>query len=185
MTIAMNAYAQEIQTDSQKPFEKYRILLERNIFDPNRRKVEPVFVEPVTAPPTEQISLIGTMIYEKEAFAFFEGTRSEYKTAVRLQDSIAGYRVTKVDTEGIELENEGRQISLPVGMALVREGEGNWQIASASLPSRSRVSVSPSPGNGESGGTDEGDPGDESSTDDSADDMLKKLMERRKRELQQ
>ncbi len=176
--------AQDEQTDSAITFESFRILIERNIFDPDRRKRMSVVELPVEAPPTERIVLIGTMIDGGEAYAFFDGTKSEYEAAVRLREAIAGYRVTEIDTDHVKLDNGGRQISLPVGMGLVREGEGNWQIASASLPAwsdRSRSTATEST----TGATDKEQEAESGkSQGDSIEDVLKKLMEKRKQELQ-
>src|SRR5262249_468863 len=66
--------------------QNFRIVTERNIFDPNRGPA----IRPRSGPTrsTDYFALVGTMSYEKGLFAFFDGTSSEYRKALKLGDSI-------------------------------------------------------------------------------------------------
>src|SRR5262249_30455317 len=59
-------------------FSTFGIILQRNIFDPNRRPHRP-YSEPTRVVRAEHITLVGTISYEKGTFAFFDGDDSEYQ----------------------------------------------------------------------------------------------------------
>ena len=59
-----------------KDFDAFRIITDRNIFDPNRR---PPRVNREAPPPAvDSFTLTGTMSYQKGFFAVFDGTSSDY-----------------------------------------------------------------------------------------------------------
>ena len=72
------------------------------------------------------------MSYEKGTFAFFDGTSSEYKKALKLTDSIAGYKVTNIAPNGVKLASGTNELDLSVGAQLRREEDGPWLLASQS-----------------------------------------------------
>ena len=188
-------------------FDSFRIIYDRNIFSANRRAGQSADLptskpQPVQA---EQIFLTGTLIQTtgsvRECVAFFEGSKAEYSACPKLGESIAGYRITEIQTEVVRLEKNEERIEIPVGCGLRRQGEGKWQV----------VSESNSPGRREMGsfdgrrGSDYGqrrDMGSRSRTSSgtppastgeaaktapsglSTDEILKKLMERRQQEAQ-
>jgi hypothetical protein len=115
------------------------------------------------------------MIYEKGEYAFFEGSRSEYKTAVKASDTIAGFKITGVLPGKVTLDVNGKEIDLAVGQELKRQDEGEWSVSGRSDSdsrsengSRSRDSSSSASASGSSG--------DE-------DDILQKLLKKREEEL--
>ena len=61
------------------------------------------------------------MTYEKGTFAFFDGTSSEYKKALKLADAIAGYKVTNIAPNGVKLASGTNELDLSVGAQLRRE----------------------------------------------------------------
>jgi hypothetical protein len=117
----------------------FRLLSERNIFDSTRqRDMRPEAPRPttITAPVVEYFALNGAFIYEvkgrTEMVAFFSGSQNEYNKAARTSESIAGYRIAEVRTDGARLEKDDQKIDLPIGSALSRQGQGAWQVGSAS-----------------------------------------------------
>jgi hypothetical protein len=114
-------------------YSVFRMIVERNIFDPNRfpRRSGPSIVRP---PPTrvDSVTLVGTMTYEKGTFAFFDGTSSEYKKALKQTDIIAGYKVTNIVPDGVTLALGTNQLQLHVGMQLRREENGPWTLGKGS-----------------------------------------------------
>jgi hypothetical protein len=118
-------------------YESFRIVLDRNIFDPGRSpgRTSRTEAPDVPIPPPSQsdrVSLYGALIYEGTAVAFFSGTRDEYNRAARQGEAIAGYRVIEIRTQSVELERDGERIELPVGGGLSRSGEGGWTIVTES-----------------------------------------------------
>ena len=72
------------------------------------------------------------MSYEKGTFAFFDGTSSDYKKALKLTDSIAGYKVTNIAPNSVKLASGTNELELSVGAQLRREEDGPWLLASQS-----------------------------------------------------
>lgn len=169
-------------------FEAFKILLERNIFDPQRRPAErgtPVRQSTVTTSTSERIMLVGVLIDSGQAVAFFDGTTSDGKTAVRVGGEIAGGRLTQVSTDRVRLEKQGRTLELPVAGQLSREKKGDWAIAKEIIPlSDGAFGLGGSPlaadGKTTAGATAGSAP---SPSGNSQDETIRKLMERRRKEM--
>ena len=102
--------------------ESFRIISERNIFNQNRssRSARREETAERRAPVVQSISLVGTMSYAKGDFAFFEGTRPEYKKPVKIGDWIAGYEVKEIKPDGVKIANETNHFEIRVGQQLRR-----------------------------------------------------------------
>src|SRR5438445_33241 len=105
--------AARAQTTNAPPspldFQSFRLITDRNIFDPNRspRSVTSGRTEGRKPAKTEAFSLVGTMSYEKGDFAFFDGTLSEYRKTLKPGDTIAGYKINAVAADRVQLELNG------------------------------------------------------------------------------
>jgi len=116
-------------------YSDFRIITERNIFNqqrsprssgqPERRETRR------SSNPTDYVTLVGTMSYEKGWHAFFEGSRSDFRKVLRPGDSIAGYRLASIELKQVVLTSGTNELVLPVGKQLRREAEGDWRIAEA------------------------------------------------------
>ena len=125
---------------STPSFEAFSIVVNRNIFDAERRGQ---VTRPVERPPDERIVLIGSLISHAstatEIIAFFEGSKQEYEKTAKPGDTIAEWRITQVRTDGATLEKEGQTMVLPVGSALSRPAAGGqWQVVAAAQSSADR-----------------------------------------------
>jgi hypothetical protein len=159
-------------------FNEFKIILDRNIFDPNRAAPGARRRTEDKPKPTriDYLNLVGAMSYEKGRFAFFDGTSSEYRKSVKPGDSIAGYKVADVTQNTVTLQSGDKKLDLPVGGQLKRIDEGEWQLNSApesfaSSSSNSASSTGSLTNNLKSGGgnsTDEENP------------ILKRLLEQRR-----
>ena len=112
-------------------YNTFKLVTERNIFDPNRmprRRNGP----PVKVRTLESFALVGVMSYDKGTFAFFDGSSSDYRKAVKLDDTIAGYKVTNIDGNAIKLASGTNQVELHVGMQLRREEGSGWVASTQS-----------------------------------------------------
>ena len=165
-------------------FESFQLIFDRNIFDPNRREKRPEREAPPPTPRptrTREILLIGTIIYERGAFAFFEGTEREYNTAMHVGEEIAGYQIVTIDTSKIVLQKEGQQVDLQIGLGLSKQDEEEWKIASVQYvrggDSKGDRAVEST---GKTSAKDSDSGKEESQTDS---DVMKRLMERRRREM--
>lgn len=111
-------------------YAAFKLVTERNIFDPNRVPHHPG-VQPVVKT-VESFGLVGIMSYEKGTFAFFDGNSSQYTKAVKLNDTIAGYKVSKIDPNSVSLIAGTNQVELQVGMQLRHQENGGWVPSAAS-----------------------------------------------------
>jgi hypothetical protein len=148
-------------------YSAFRLIADRNIFDPNR---SPRAVRSSAQPKTsDSFTLVGTMSYEKGIFAFFDGTRSDYKKVLKPQESIAGYKVASISPDAIKLARDTNVLELRVGTQMRRRDDGSWELIASSASYAATTSSSSSSTDAVSGG------GAESDT-------LRKLRERREKE---
>jgi hypothetical protein len=151
-------------------FDSFRIIAERNIFDPNRAAPGMTRTRPRDAERrvrTESFALLGTMSYEKGRFAFFDGTSSDYHRVLQPDGSIAGFKVAAVAPTCVRLQSAtGQAIELCVGMQMSRRENEDWQVSDHTPASESSTS---SDAGGSSGGG-------------GADEVLKRLMQRREQD---
>jgi hypothetical protein len=159
-------------------YAAFKIIVDRNIFDPNRYPHRPG-AQPVASKPksVDFVTLVGTMSYEKGTFAFFDGTSAEYKKALKLTDSIAGYKVTNIAANAVKLTSGTNELELRVGAQLRREEDGPWLLAGKSS---SYVSAPGSTSTGAAAATTTTGSGAASGGAES--DIIRKLMQRREKE---
>jgi hypothetical protein len=116
-------------------YSAFKMIGDRNIFDPNRYPHQPGQARVVSKPKSiDYVTLVGTMSYEKGTFAFFDGTSSDYKKALKLTDSIAGYKVTNITPNSVKLAAGTNELNLSVGAQLRREEDGPWLLAGQFTP---------------------------------------------------
>jgi hypothetical protein len=177
---ALASRAEDAASGSKKnDFGSFQIIVQRNIFNPNRsgRSGRPVSDTPRPAA-TEGFGLLGTMIYEKGKFAFFGGTSSNFKKVVSPSDKIAGYRVEEIEPNLVKLQPEGtnsQTIELKVGQQLKRQEGGEWRLSESREPF-TQASKETSTNQSHDSSNASAAPGDES-------DVLKRLLQKREEEL--
>jgi hypothetical protein len=111
-----------------KDFDAFKIITDRNIFDPNRRP--PRVNREAPAPAVDSFSLTGTMSYEKGFFAVFDGTSSDYHKVLEPGGKIAAYTLTEVGHDSVKLSHGTNEIiELRVGMQMRRSPDGKWSAA--------------------------------------------------------
>jgi len=168
------APAQQTNAPSRTDYSFFKMIVDRNIFDPNRN---PHRAEKrgQRGPEVEAFSFVGTMSYDKGTFAFFDGTSSTYRKALQVNGTIAGYKVKEIEPNVVKLEGDGKEIEMPVKAQMRHETQGGWRLVAQSEsptePTEEDVSEASS-----SSGTDAGSGGEVS-------DVLKKLMQQREQEL--
>jgi hypothetical protein len=160
-------------------YSAFKIIVDRNIFDPNRfprRPGEPGIRQAPRA--VDYLTLVGTMSYEKGTFAFFDGSSYEYKKALKLTDVIAGYKVANIAPKGVRLAAGTNELELSVGAQLRREEDGPWLLAgqsrsyaatSASASTNAAATTTTASSDAASGGAAESD-------------IIKRLREKREKE---
>jgi hypothetical protein len=114
---------------SAPDYQSFRIIRERNIFNPYRsgfRRDNPQqFTQQRRA---DYFALVGTMSYPKGRFAFFDGSSAQYKKVVEAGAVIAGYTVKAVGQNAVTLAANGKEFDLKVGSQLRNQGDNKWQV---------------------------------------------------------
>lgn len=148
-------------------FSAFRLVVDRNIFDPNRapRRGPTVAVRTVDA-----FTLVGTMSYEKGIFAFFDGSSSDYKKVLKPKETIAGYKVISISPDSVKLMFNTNVVELSVGTQMRRRDDGAWERSAATETYAASTASSPSTS-----------PSD-AATSGAESDILKKMMLRREKE---
>jgi hypothetical protein len=169
-------------------YASFRIITERNIFDPNRgpRRSAQRSTQRSSGRRTrsEGFSLIGTAISEGGAVAFFDGTESKYRKMLKPADAIADFKLVEIAPNYVKLQSEGKEVTLltpPAQTQLRKIADGAWELvtgtATEKLASGSEA--------GENAVAEKADdqaaeaPGGNTATDE----ILRKLMQKREQEL--
>ena len=114
-----------LAADAGKGYEAYKLVRTRNIFDPNRRAVRETPPPRASSPPRTRSStftLTGTMVREGRSLAFFSGSRSEFSKVISVGDSVANYKITAIESSQVDLEHDGRKVTLAIGKPFQIEG---------------------------------------------------------------
>lgn len=175
-------------------FEDFKIVYERNIFSPSRRAQQPGAGERVTPKKVEGFSLVGTMIYEQGSYAFFNGSEAKYRTAVTVSNTLAGLKLIEITPNSVKFNSASNIFELTMDKQLKREDEGEWQLVTgagswdapaASSSDRDRSSErdrSSRRDRSERDSSVSGGASGRSGASASAEEVLKRLMQRREQE---
>lgn len=160
-------------TPAGATFDSFRLVADRNIFDPNRvGRITRGTTEPA-APRGDTISLVGTMQYTKGYFAFFDSPDPKYKKTLSVGGMVAEYTVKQIGPEGVQLERDGKPLPLRVNQQLRRPEGGEWSVSTIEVA----VSSDPSASSAR--------PDSAAAIPAGASDVLKRLMEQRQKQLKQ
>ncbi|MCL4178093.1 MAG: hypothetical protein KJ072_10190 [Verrucomicrobia bacterium] len=171
--------AQETANPPETNFSRFRLIAERNIFNPNRsgRTAPPVTRSSSRPAQLDSFTLVGTLGDGQHWVAFFDGTRSELRGRLQLEDTIGDYTVSEISSSGVILRQDTNTVPLRVGMQLRRENEGPWHLADRSESTRTGDRSSPAESSSRTSST-------SASTASVDDEVLRRLMQQRERELQ-
>lgn len=114
-------------------YRSFKLISDRNIFDANRSaggSAGPRITPKVTK--VDTFKLLGTVSYEKGRFAFFDGSSADLKGTVQTSQKIADYKIAEIGYSGVKLVGtNGTPIDLTVGMQMKRVDDGPWSLAAA------------------------------------------------------
>lgn len=184
LALASHAQAQSNNVPGLTDYSAFsHFITERNIFDPNRyprSSNHPAYHLPVSRS-TPAFTLVGAMNYGKGMFAFFDGNNPDLRKVLFVSDtnSIAGYRATEITLAGVTLESADKTqtVRMKIGQMMRQEGD-EWQLAGyGGLPASASASALPAEDNLRSNAA---APPASSAP---ANDILKRLMEQREKEL--
>lgn len=127
--------AQQTNSDSGPSFNSFRIITQRNIFDPNRFADTGNNRQPTNRPrPVDAFGLVGTMRYSKGQFAFFDGTGPNYRKVLEPGGSVAGYTVKDITQTNVTLVANGTNYDMKVGAQMRKEEGSGWKLSDVEEP---------------------------------------------------
>lgn len=195
LTVGQNASAAETNSpatnsspassnSSRIDFNSFRIVSERNVFDPTRTGRRSYQDQPVRRQaPSEWFTLVGTLSSDQGTFAFFNGTSSELRKTAKPGDSIAGYKITEISHDYVKLGAGSNQtINLPMQAQMRRQEGGPWSLGGRVETSASAPSPAPSETKTTESGTSSSTSSSSSSSNGAISDVIKRMMERRDKE---
>ena len=112
---------------TERGFEAFQLVVERNIFNPNRTGRTRAPTEE-KAPRFDEISLVGTMEYEKGLIAFFDSSDAAFRKTVPEGGAIGEFKVQRILPNGVELLRDGQPLTLQVAQQLRRAEGGDWAV---------------------------------------------------------
>ncbi len=169
-------------------YEAFSMIADRNVFNqsrfPRSSSGSPNTNVVRRTPKIDSITLVGTMDYQKGKLAFFDGSSSQFKKAVKVGDSVGSFKLVDVAPNMVKLSGEKLEMELKIGQALRREDDGEWQVSSLSVIGSAVAAVGGLSTGGDKPAGSDGATGASaaSGSGGSADDALKRLMEKRAKE---
>lgn len=138
-----SAVSQTTNAPTKLSYDSFRTVSDRNIFNPNRyvrgSSRSTTKTASVPASRVESFSLVGIMAYEKGWFAFFDGTKNDYRQTLQVNGEIGEYKVVRVTPEAVSLAAGTNSFDLKVGMQMRREDEGDWFLSAGGESARKRI----------------------------------------------
>lgn len=132
-------------------FSSFKSVAERNIFNGNRSGQRMTSTRSSTQQRSvrvESFSLVGTLLSEdRDPVAFFDGTGSELRKALKAGGTIAGFTVKEILHAGVRLAEGTNTLDVLVGSGMRREDEGLWKSSTVV------ISYASASGGGTSGGS--------------------------------
>ncbi len=140
---SQSCFAQSTNAPTKLTYDSFRTVSDRNIFNPNRyaRGSGRTNTRASSTPASrvESFTLVGIMAYEKGWFAFFDGTKGDYKQALQADGAIGEYKVVLVTPDHVKLSGGTNTFDLKVGMQMRREDEGVWFLNEGGESARKRI----------------------------------------------
>jgi hypothetical protein len=157
-------------------FDTFRVITDGNIFSSNRtgRRERTMEEKP---PRRDVISLVGTMDSDRGIRAFFEGSETSFRRAVRVGEAVDNYKVIRIAANTVELERDGKTFAMRVGQQLRRPEGADWKLIDEDVVRREAQAQAASDAVGKV------DPAAPVAIPAGASDTLRKLMEARNNQL--
>ncbi len=204
LALGMSGNAQQTRSRARASakedgFAQFQVITDRNIFDPNRIPVsrrQGSDSDENQGDSAEGANLRGVWITNLESLAFIDSNRAEYSGTPAKGAALGGWKLADIQIDKVILEKDGRRLDWPVGQRIERDGAGNWTLAGAA-PSASGARSGRRAGSGASRGNSSGATSSAASESSSskpaanapapsgsgAEELLKKMRERRQREM--
>jgi hypothetical protein len=134
LALSRPGFSQQTSDSPRPDYSKFGLITSRNIFDPTRYGRSSGSYSPA-ARRYDSLTLVGTMVYAKGPYAFFDGTSSSFRKVVQDSDKVADFKVSDISPDGAKLSGTNNtQFDLHVGMQLRKYEDGSWHpVASPEL----------------------------------------------------
>jgi hypothetical protein len=153
-------------------FASFQLIGNLNIFNPNRV----AYVPGGAQPHSDTIAFVGTMDSAKGRLAFFNSSNPSFRKAMAQGGMIADFTVARIETDRVELTKDSKSTWLAMGQQLRRPPGGEWEPgAGASLAGEVGSNAGPDAAAAPAAPAIPAD----------ADDVVKRLMEKRQQQLKQ
>src|SRR5215467_4349883 len=86
-------------------YTNFSIIPERNIFNTKRSPAYKPSNKPTRTARNDYIALTSTMLDERGAMAFFDGSQSEYRKVLKPNDAIAGFQIENIEHAYVKLKH--------------------------------------------------------------------------------
>ena len=128
-----SAVAKASPTAANGSFDSFRLIGDRNIFDPNRRSRARSASNEPAVPTGDIIAFVGTMDYDQGIFAFFDSSDARYRKVLPEGGKLAEFVVKHVEARRVDLTRDGKVTTLDITQQLHRPPEGgDWTVTGAS-----------------------------------------------------
>ena len=127
VSACLAAAAQTTNRVAPKSFDDFSLITHRNIFDVNRRPPPPPGA-PGVRQMVDSFTLTGTMSFENNLLAVFDGSSSDYHKAVGPGGKISQYTVKEITHEFVKLVSGTNELELKIGMQCRRSEDGKWSV---------------------------------------------------------
>jgi hypothetical protein len=160
--------------------EAYQVIAQRNLFSPSRvgtpPRSEAAALE--TPTPTETITLTGVAVLDGEATALFSGSTPSLSGARRVGEAMDNARITTISTAGVSFDTggQGGDLRLAVGQSLRRLPGQAWQWSADAVSAPAAAPATEAAPAAQAAPPTAAPAGD-------AGDILKRLLERRQKEM--
>jgi hypothetical protein len=108
-------------------FDRFQLVVERNIFNPNRLGRTRVDAGDKPAR-VDEISLVGTVRYDREQLAIFDSPDAQYRKAVREGEMLADFKLVRISQDTVELLRGDKPVALKVAQQLRRAEGAEWAV---------------------------------------------------------
>ena len=189
----------EEEKDETKPMpgslQDFSLLWNNNIFDPSREpdRQERKRPDPEPEPQIDAFTVIGLMAYADRQIVVLSGSSSEYNGVFKLNDQIDNLKLISLGDKAVSFAEGETNFSVGIGTGLRRVDGGAWKESTERVSSTSRSGSSRSQyssrrttrsdENTDSAKESEDKAGEADDSEDSAAELLRKMMERRRQEV--
>lgn len=107
-------------------YEAFSLIVERNIFNPNRVGRTRVTDEKLAR--VDELSLVGTVQHGADNLALFDSPEAALRKAVHEGDTLGDFKVQRITPAGVDLVRGEQPFALKVAQQLRRVEGGDWTV---------------------------------------------------------